>query len=56
MKAKKIVAFRRGDTIPDGARFVWATNEFAGMHGFASNLKPFYEPIFYYEVEFTEKK
>lgn len=49
--SRKIVKLTSKDAIPEGAKFLYAKEEFVGMCGWISNLKPHYQAVFYYEVD-----
>jgi hypothetical protein len=49
-KSGRIVKLTEADPVPDGAKFLYAKEEFGGMYGWESNLKPFYKTVFYYEL------
>ncbi len=49
--SRKIIKLTSKDQIPDGAKFLYAKEEFLGMFGWISNLKPYYQTVFYYEVD-----
>jgi hypothetical protein len=50
-QVREIVKFTAKDKIPTNAKFLYAKEEFKGMFGWVSNLKPNYETVFYYEVD-----
>lgn len=49
--ASKIIKLKATDEVPTGAKFLHSKEEFIRMVGFISNLRPYYETIFYYEVK-----
>lgn len=52
----KIVKFSKQDVIPIGAIYIRTYEEFVRMYGWASNPKPYYQPLYEYQVPIYKKK